>query len=382
MKNSLFILLFTILVTISSFGQDKNLSLVSPAGEDAVIAYFQMFPDSPDGKKLVFTIFKGADKMDVVLKDLTSNEMFTINTVNGSERHTGAHPMWIDDETLAYNSDKDNIIYIHNIYTGKIDEYKGSQLSDYSAINNKILYKTKGKQNKDKQIYVLDLNTKTTKPFITIEDVLPFKDAIGTTVPLEGWNFDHPLWSPDAKKLMFTIKAKEKTKSGEKKKTEEYLFFADADGTNITFYGKRPMHEQWWDNDTFYGYRAGKGKDLKHHMDIFDIKGNLVRSDVSGHGNHGTVSPNREWIVADSWYQTNPTSVFLYKAGNTNPTKVLFKQPRLVNGKDFWDVHSHHHPSFSRDGKRVYFNGMANDGLSKVWCYDLTDIIEKNEKSR
>lgn len=356
--------------------QDKNLKLVSPAGEDAVIAYFQQFPDSPDGKNLVFTIFQENDKMDVVLKVLETEEIFTLNTVNGTERHSGAHPIWINNETIAYSSDKDNIIYIQNIYTGIIDQYEGSQISDYSSVNNKLLYKTKGKKNRDKQIYILDLNTKTTQSFINIDDVLPFKDEIGTSIPLEGWNFDHPLWSPDATKLMFTIKAKEKTKSGEKKKTEEYLFFADADGSNISFFGARPMHEQWWDNETFYGYRPGSGK-VDRHMDRYDLVGNRIEKDVTGHGNHGSVSPNREWIVTDTWYKIDPISVYLYKKGDINPTKVLFQQPRMVKGKDFWEVRSHIHPAFSRDGKKVYFNGMAKDGLSKVWSYDLTEIIDK-----
>lgn len=377
MKNHKILFLTLILFAQICFGQDDSLKLISPAGEDAVIAYFQQFPDSPDGKKMVFTIFKENDKMDVVVKDLKTDEIFTVNTVNGTNRHSGAHPIWIDDSTLAYESGKDSIIYIHNINLGNIDQYKGSQISDYSSINNKLLYKTKGKKNSDKQLYILDLNTKTTKSFIGIDDVLPFKDQIGTSIPQEGWNFDHPLWSPDAKKLMFTIKAKIRGKNGEKKKTEEYLFFADADGSNITFFGPRPMHEQWWDNETFYGYRVGKG--AKHHMDLYDLHGNIVKKDITGHGNHGTVSPDREWIVTDTWYRTDPIKVNIYKKGQTNPTKLLFQQPNIINGKNFWDVHSHIHPAFSRDGKKVYFNGMSDDGLSKVWCYDLTEIVDKND---
>lgn len=379
MKRNNFLFLILLLLTQISFSQNKNLKLMSPAGEDAVIAYFQQFADSPDGKKFVFSIFRDNGTMDVVIKDLETDEFFTLNTVNGIERHSGAHPIWIDNETLAYSSDKDNIIYIHNIYTAKVDQYKGSQISDYSSVNNKLLFKTKGKNNEDKQIFILNLSSKIIEPFFNIDDVLPFKDKMGTTIPLEGWNFDHPLWSPDGKKLMFTIKAKEKTKSGEKKKTEEYLFFADADGSNISFFGARPMHEQWWDNETFYGYRPGRGK-VDRHMDMYDLKGNMIKKDITGHGNHGTVSPNREWIVTDTWYKTDPIKVLLYQKGNTNPTKVLFQQPKVVKGKDFWEVHSHIHPTFSRDGKKVYFNGMAKDGLSKVWSYDLTDIVDKKNK--
>lgn len=374
MKRNLILLLLTLFSATQSYSQDKNLTLFSPAGEDAIISYFHQYPDSPDGKKLVFTIFKSDKKMDIVVKDLATEQFFTINTVNGIQRHSGAYPIWIDNETLAYDSNKDNIIYIHNIYTGELDQYKGSQISDYSSVNNKILYKSKGKKLDEKHVYILDLNTKTTASLISIDDVLPLKENIGTDIPVKGWNFDHPYWSPDGKKVMFQIKAKLKSKRGNTKKKEAYFLFAHADGSNISFAGPKPMHVQWWDNETVFGYDPNKSS--KHHMNLYDLKGNIVEENVTGHGNHGTVSPDKEWIVTDSWYQTDPIQVFVYKRGETYPTKVIFMQPRAVNGKDFWDVHSHIHPAFSRDGKSVYFNGMAKDGLSKVWCYDLTEIME------
>lgn len=380
MKTYLFSALLYSFTMFQSYSQDKNLTLVSPAGEDAIISYFHQYPDSPDGKKVVFTIFKDNGTSDIVVKDLQTEAFFTINTVNGIQRHSGAYPIWIDDETLAYDSNKDNIIYIHNIYSGQVDQYEGSQLSDYSSTNNKILYKSKGKAREDKHVYVLDLDTKSTKSLISIDDVEHLKDEMGTQIPVSDWNFDHPYWSPDGKKMMFQIKAKLKTSKGETKRREAYFLFADADGSNISFAGPKPMHVQWWDNETVFGFETDKSG--PHHMNLHDMQGNIVEEDLAGHGNHGTVSPNREWIVADTWYRSNPIKVLLYKKGETYPTKVLFQQPDVVNGKDFWDIHSHAHPAFSRDGTKVYFNGQAKDGLSKVWCYDLSDVLEKHGNSK
>lgn len=364
----------SILFSVFAYSQDENLTLVSPAGEDAVISYFHQFPDSPDGKKLVFTIFKEGDKSDIVVKDLQTEEFFTINTVNGINRHTGTYAIWIDDSTLAYDSNVDNIIYIHNIYTGEIDQYEGSQISDYSSTNNKILYKSKGKKRKEKHVYVLDLNTKTTTSLINIYDVEKLREEMGTETPIKEWNFDHPYWSPDGKKIMFQVKAKLRDENRKVLKSEAFLFYADANGKNIHCAGYKPMHVQWWDNESAFGFDTNKK--TGHHMHRYDLNGKIIQENVIGHGNHGTVSPNQEWVVTDTWYKTDPIKVHLYGIGDIYPTKVLFAQPKVVNGKDFWDVHSHIHPAFSRDGKKVYFNGMAKDGLSKVWCYDLTEIVE------
>jgi Tol biopolymer transport system component len=375
MKNYLIVLLM--LIGSKSYSQDENLKLVSPAGEDAVIAYFHQFPDSPDGKKLAFTIFKPGEKMDVVVKDLEAEQFFTINTVNGIQRHSGTHPLWIDNQTLVYGSSKEKKIYLHNINTGELNEFDGHQISDYSTVNEKVLFVNKNGKLKE-GVFTLDVNTKEIECLISLDDVKGLKEEMKTNISLDGWNFDHPYFSPDGKTIMFQIKAKVKSKKGVTKKREAYYLFADGDGKNIRFVGRKPMHIQWWDNESTFGFETDNQSN--HRMQRYDLYGNVIQEDAVGHGNHGTASPNREWIVTDSWYQTDPIITYLYKLGEVNPTRVLFQQPNVVKGKNFWDVHSHIHPAFSRDGTKVYFNGMANDGLSKVWCYDLSEVIE--ERSR
>lgn len=372
-KKALIYAIIAILFLFKANSQDENLTLVSPAGEDAVIAYFHQFPESPDGKKMVFTIFKSDKEMEILVKDLETEVFFTINTVKGTQRHSGAHPLWVDNQTLVYGSNADKKIYLHDIYTGELNEFYGEQISDYSCVNNKVLFVNK---KSDKEgVFVLDVITKKTELIIGLDAVKGLKEEMKTNIDIDGWNFDHPYFSPDAKKIMFQIKAKLRTKKGKTKKREDYYLFADSNGKNIRFIGTKPMHIQWWDNESIFGFETNNQSN--HNMQKYDLNGNVVQENVVGHGNHGTVCPNRKWIVTDSWYQTDPIIVYLYRKGSTNPTKVLFRQPNIVNGKNFWDVHSHIHPSFSRDGKKVYFNGMAKDGLSKVWCYDLTDIVDK-----
>ena len=109
-------------------------------------------------------------------------------------------------------------------------------------------------------------------------------------------------------------------------------------------------------------------------MRRYDLKGKMLE-ELSGPGCHGAVSPNRNWIVTESWYGSDPIKVFLYQKGETEPAKLLFQQQAVVNGIKFWELRSHIHPAFSRDGKSVYFNGQGSDGKSKVWCYDLSELL-------
>ena len=133
------------------------------------------------------------------------------------------------------------------------------------------------------------------------------------------------------------------------------------------------MHVQWWDNKSLFGHDWHDKGD--YHMRRYDLKGALLE-EISGPGCHGAVSPDRNWIVTESWYGSDPIKVFLYKKGETEPAKLLYWQRAVVKGIKFWDVRSHIHPAFSRDGKRVYFNGQGSDGKSKVWCYDLSEFME------
>jgi hypothetical protein len=58
----------------------------------------------------------------------------------------------------------------------------------------------------------------------------------------------------------------------------------------------------------------------------------------------------------------------LYRRGETKPDCILATMPIV---QPIWTLSAHVNPSFSRDGKRVYFNRAMADGLSQAYYVDL-----------
>ena len=193
------------LVSSLVFAQHQKAQMISPENDDAVISYFQQCPESPDGKKVAFTIFCSPDSMELMVKNRDDGKLTSIAKVRGQHRHSGTHPVWADNETVIYGSSTEYEVYRHNIKTGEVRKFRGGQISDYSPLNNKVLLINNNEKFGKVGIYVLDVKNGDTKCLISRDDIAPLKDEIGTKNPVEYWRLDHPYWSPDGKKINFQI---------------------------------------------------------------------------------------------------------------------------------------------------------------------------------
>lgn len=362
-SNVLKIASFILLLSLAT-AEGQEARMLSPEGADAVLSYFHQFAESPDGKHVAYTLFDPPERMLIVIQTLDTGKLTPVAMVRGQDRHTGAHPLWVDNHSLIYCSGADYKIYHHNLKNGNVVEYAGGQISDYSPVNKKVLYNNNNAEMEEEGIYVIDLENASKEQLISIEEASGLKRETGTKNAVKHWRFSHPYWSPGADKILFQIK----TSSGKSNAKDDYLFYTDPEATEIHYIGKKPMHVQWWDNDSVFGHDWHE-KDDKH-MRRWDLNGKMIE-ELSGPGCHGTVSPDRKWVASESWYKSDPIILNLYDKGKTGPAKELFRQPAVVKGKVFWEIRSHVHPSFSRDGKRVYFNAQGEDGQSKVWYVDL-----------
>jgi hypothetical protein len=93
---------------------------------------------------------------------------------------------------------------------------------------------------------------------------------------------------------------------------------------------------------------------------------------LGGVGNHIDGSPDRKWFVGDRAYPDCPLDIMLYRRGETEPAAIL-------DSHNFqhitWTLQVHPNPTFSRDGRRVYFNRPVSDSKTEAVFADISDII-------
>lgn len=153
-----------------------------------------------------------------------------------------------------------------------------------------------------------------------------------------------------------------------------------ATGEYKVFSGVKPMHFQWFDNTSFFGYmeKGGIGIDLEkhivHEMYRWNLEGDVIEH-LSGHGCHGAASPDGRYFAGESWYFSDRISLNVYQRGESSPLMEIFSHSfsHLT-----WRNGGRHHvnPSFSRDGMRLYYNKAVNENTSQAFAYDLEELVE------
>jgi len=355
----------------SGFSKALPLIKISQGNNFSVHNYFHVCPESPDGKWIVYCSFPNgpfpetAGPCDVVICDRKGKNHKIIGSAINASQHNGARAMWIDNKHIIYTSE--GKVHKVNIETGKTESFTG-MIDNYSSITNKVLFPSKegNKAGLEGGAWSLDIESGELEHLIDFDDLQPFSPLDGIEITPESSRFAHTYWSPDASKIAFAI--------FNGSPLEAYIFLADPDGSNIKYWGPKAMHWTFFDNNSFFGHDDKRDKKDKY-MRRWDFEGNIIET-IAGVGCHGTISPNGEWIVTESWYGSDPTEIYLYKRGETTPTKIIATQEAN------WKFRSHVHPAFSRDGKRVYFNFNAPESKgSQLYAADLSDYIKNKPKN-
>jgi hypothetical protein len=160
-----------------------------------------------------------------------------------------------------------------------------------------------------------------------------------------------------------------------------------SDGSLLSVFPRnKPMHYLWFDNETVMGANWLFKPEDHGNVDLaefsravkerwyqrFKLEGGLIET-LAGPTHHGAGSPDRNWYAGDPAPENRPpVTLSLYRRGHTEPTAILMKHPfkKLTVSQKV-----HVNPSFSRDGKRVYFFRAVSEERFKASFVDISELI-------
>jgi Tol biopolymer transport system component len=121
------------------------------------------------------------------------------------------------------------------------------------------------------------------------------------------------------------------------------------------------MHVIWYDENTMMGVDM---EDPKKKIYRYDLNGQQLEL-LAGKACHLGISPNRQLIAGEfGFYRAEPddyTRLYLYTKEEPEPIGIV---DQWANEKITWWWVAHVNPSFSADGRRLYFI-RAVDGEEK-----------------
>ena len=345
--------------------------------------YMHQFVDSPNGTKYAFRYFPGRDQPQsakgpnagarpceiwICNSDLTGHyKAFTSPKSEGG--HGSDVIVWITDDLIYYAG------LSYQISTGKILwQFDGGDaqlpLARAAAVNANRLYvgvrgrggrerpsSTEGAGAPNKGWYWLNPSSPTKPQLHLVSDMKNLVEYFDGS--WENAEATYIYQNPSDTKLFVVVY--------DPMKRQEYAFVLNAeDGSVHSYLGPNGRgrchngHVLWYDDETLF---AGN-----QHPGLFDLTGNLItRLAGERQGNHISLSPDKKWWVADTYEEH---VVRLYRFGSSDSV--------VISG----DVkYSDHHPSFSRDGRYVFFQGKRpTEPHMGVYRVDVSSMIGVKER--
>ncbi|OQB15595.1 MAG: hypothetical protein BWY15_00307 [Firmicutes bacterium ADurb.Bin193] len=338
------------------------------------VGYYGTCPESPDGSKIAYVVYDEkppensfpSGSLYICNSDLTDHKK--IRDIASISWHDGACVLWIDNNTLAYmDKARGNETYIINtngdVLYGPIQGYIG-----HGDIPNGLL-----PLMVDKRTFPNGSNLGPNGVYVfkdgVVTQVADLKKDIGQLKPRlaggknpDDWYIYHAQFSTDGTYMAIRLDTGIPLK-------EKYLISFKSDGTDIRLFEWNYLHQQWYDDSTVYGHDCDWNEKPMFQAKRWDRDSNCIEI-LAGVGNHMGISPDRKYFVSETQYLTNPVVMRLYRVGNTTPLAILMSEPAGF----IWDMRTHVNPSFSRDGKKVYFNKPVGDTIH-VYRADISNII-------
>jgi hypothetical protein len=345
-------------------------ALVRVGDEDSFsgLGYYGTSPESPDGRRIAYVRFlqpptsgRAAFPAELWVCDRDLTNRRKLADIPRAGGHNTAMPLWVGNHRIAYE------VAYHKTYL--VDADTGADL--LGTIDAQLQHNTHGSlflvclnradaEPETRGLYTVNADTGERRLVLPALALQPFAERLGQP-DLSKYVLQHGQWSTDGSHLAVKI-------YGGKGK-DWPLVTCRADGTDLLWFGHKPMHFQWFDGDTIFGHDSEVEDGLPDNRELrrWRRDGTVVET-LSGYGCHPSMSPDRQWIATETWYGSDPIYLMLYRRGSLKPDRIL---ATLVPGTTVWELHAHVNPAFSPDGKRLYFNRPVRPGISQAHYVEI-----------
>jgi len=356
----------------------ERVSLPDRAAE---IGYFGTCPESPDGSTIAYIVYNSkpgpenaagaGGSLYLCNADLTNH--VKIRDIERIRWEDGASQIWLANDVIAYMDylpDRGPVTYVVNKRGEVLRGPFQACLGHGESPNGSVLLWVDRRQYPNGSslgpngIYIYSGGTVT--QVVDLEkDFGPLKDRLEGSDNLGEWSLYHPQLSTRGTYISTRLDAG---------KGHEHLVTCKSDGTDVRLFDaqKKPLHQQWYDDSTLFGHEtvfkpADGGP--RHRAKRWDRDGNY-RETLAGVGNHPGISPNRKYLASDNLYQLDPVVVKLYRTRSVEPLALIMSEsPGPV-----WKMRTHVNPTFSRDGRKLYFNKPVA-GMPQIHRVDISSVI-------
>lgn len=354
------------------------ITRISDGAQPAVLAYFDICPESPGGNGVVYNLLPPegpnnvAYRAGIATRDGTGHRAVGPPTLGNY--HTGARPQWIAGDEIAYaypGNGRPETACV-NIHNGSVRTVPGA-LRMYSFEARKGLSSSHDARligiDIAESVSLMDLTAGTLKEIFTVEDVAAIhpRQKVARQYPVY---FKHTKWSADGRRFMTVFHNADTPafRNGEIDRSHRIksIMIAEADGSGLRHFSEFHHHPAWHPRRDAIVTGASQPQTgpclLLHPLD-----GSEPSLFASGTGVHSSISPDGRYVATDRYGKGMTGDCTVERIDvETGESEVLATFPAPQPPYDT----SHAHPAWSRDGKRIYFNAME-DGLPQVYAVDV-----------
>lgn len=336
--------------------------------------------ESPDGKRVIYAQKRSLDESETKImicnSDMTDHRhIFTVNCGN----HNGPSATFIDNSTIVFRDSEDNlpVFRIMNADTGEV-LHKIFAKESHCAENGKYPFSVSaeflGKNPEYPEIdecgiYILDVATGKITFEVTENEILDMVKSHGLTPNEYTANVSHVQLNPSATAVMMRLGVSDCPVFGA-------LGCIDLKTHKSHVIPDKPVHQLWFDDETYMATRQfNQGRHIEmetSYIARFSKDGEELEV-LGGISNHMDGSPDRRYFAGDRCYPDFAPHVYLYKRGFKEPIAV-FEIPD--EQETVWKKQVHPNPSFSRDGKRLYFNRPREGGGTDAVYADISELVK------